>query len=92
MTAIQHFRRWRSQYFHEAEDLFFLTVARKQRPAGQKLGNDAAEREQVDGGTIRQVQNDLGGAVKAGLDVPHGVLRRDILPRRSKINLNTIVT
>ncbi len=62
-------RRWQVDHFHDHGQLFGFVLTRKYRIAGKQLDKYAAERPHVNGGRVRNAQNDLGRSIKSALNV-----------------------
>lgn len=64
--------------------MLLFVLSREERISGVELGKDASQGPHVDGHVVRHAQNDLGGAVEAGLDI--GVHFLILKTTASKIN------
>lgn len=59
----------RTEYFHDAGQLFLFILTREDGDARVQFSKNATQTPHIDRQTIRHAQNNLGGSVETRLDV-----------------------
>lgn len=72
------------KHLYDPGDLVELARSGEEGQAEEEFDADAAQRPHVDRGRVGEAEEDLRGAVEAGLDV--GVDRLSFVARRAKVN------